>query len=103
MFSLSSYNLFIATVMIVSVLILIALALLYKYHQQTRQWKIFQQRGIPYAEPTWPLGSAHMWRVVFCSDATFPEMFRTYLGSNLEKGDPFLLLLAFFKLSALKF
>ena len=74
--------------MIVAALILIAvtLALLHNYHQQTRRWRIFQQRGIPYAEPSWPLGSAHMWRVVFSSDTTFTEMFRTYLGTNLEKG-----------------
>ena len=76
-------------IVLVLSLVLFTVTLVYKYLQQTGRWKIFQARGIPYAKPCWPLGSAHMWRVVFSGDTTFTEMFRTYLGSELEKGNFF--------------
>ena len=83
-------------IVLVLSLVLFTVTLVYKYLQQTGRWKIFQARGIPYAEPCWPLGSAHMWRVVFSGDTTFTEMFRTYLGSELEKGIFFLFLVALY-------
>ena len=72
--------------MIVLILLLFLLLLLvYKYHLQTRRWQTFQQRGIPFAKPTWPLGSDHMWKM-FLSNTPTTEIFKTYLGTEFEKG-----------------
>ena len=67
---------------------LLCLVVVYKYRDQTRRWQTFQQRGIPYAKPTWPLGSQHMWDL-FLSDVPNTEIFKTYLGTELEKGSNF--------------
>jgi len=71
--------------MIVEVVLALLVFLFFVYWKQTRKWQKFKQRGIPYAEPAWPFGSKHSWKLLFDSKNTVSNQYRAYLGTELAK------------------
>ena len=65
--------------MIVEIVIFFLLLFLLAYHKVTGKWKKFQARGVPYAKPYFPLGSAHNWSALFGKDGNISEQYRVRL------------------------
>lgn len=89
--------------MIAEILIFVVFLFLFAYYNVTRKWRKFQKRGLPYAQPYFPLGSIHHWKALFTSKGNFSEQynvrivkhnkesftlsdtFKAYLGTDLMK------------------
>ena len=50
--------------MIIEILLLLLLLLCWAYYAVTKQFGYFQQKGIPFAQPTFPFGSRNMKKVI---------------------------------------
>ena len=51
--------------MLVEFVIFVVFMLLFWYHNVTKRWRMFHSRGLPYAEPYFPFGSVHIWKLLF--------------------------------------
>ena len=65
--------------MFVEFLIFVIFVLLCAYHNVTKRWKKFHRRGIPFAEPYFPLGSWHNWKLLILPNGSFSEQYRVSL------------------------
>ena len=55
--------------MFVEFFIFVIFVLLCAYHNVTKRWKKFHRRGIPFAEPYFPFGSWHNWKLLILPNA----------------------------------
>ena len=51
--------------MLVEFVIFVVFILLFWYYNVTKRWRMFHSRGLPYAEPYFPFGSVHNWKLLF--------------------------------------
>eukprot|EP00092_Neocalanus_flemingeri_P034479 GFUD01037490.1.p1 GENE.GFUD01037490.1~~GFUD01037490.1.p1 ORF type:complete len:541 (-),score=159.18 GFUD01037490.1:552-2174(-) len=71
--------------MFVDILVFVVAFLLFLYYRGTRNYKKYKLRGIAQAEPTWPLGSKHNWKMLFAKGVGVSDQYGVFMGTELEK------------------
>ena len=67
--------------MIVDILVFLTVLFLFLYYRGTRNYKKYKLRGLPQAEPTWPFGSAHNWKMLFSKKIGVAEQYSVFMGT----------------------
>ena len=70
--------------MLVEFVIFVVFLLLFWYHNVTKKWRKFHRRGLPYAEPYFPFGSVHNWKLLFSKTGAFSEQWKVRMKKCIK-------------------
>ena len=70
--------------MLVELLLFFVALLAFLYYRGSRNYRKYKMRGIAQADPTWPLGSKHNWKLMLSKDIGMSDQYSVFMGTELE-------------------